>query len=297
MAPILLFDSSTGELAEVRRGDAIRVEVHTADLAGQNHVDVASTRPFVVFSLLRRLLDSEGLPTEFLFNSNRLPAVLQELRLQAELMLEDDDENEAEDDEDRFHEGYQLDEHDLGGERDLASERDLGGEYDLGRAHDLGEEGEPAGEGACVEIRFGAARSGEPEWAGTEAAATMTLTEAIDGFGHQALIFYLLGTHYSEPLGDPVLGMSSARQHLQRVREALAKLHPNRPSPDDMHHHLAAFREALATDLDTPAAIVSLFEWLLEAERRDFQLGDEHLRWMLGLLELADVHDCRNWTP
>lgn len=278
MAPILLFDSSTGELAEVRRGDAIRVEVHTADLAGQSHVDVASTRPFVVFSLLRRLLDSEGLPTEFLFNSHRLPAVLQELRLQAELMLEEgeeddaeeEDADDAEEEEDRFHEGYQLD------------------------AHDLGEEDEPGEEGACVEIRFGAARSGEPEWAGTEAAATMTLAEAIDGFGHQALIFYLLGTHYSEPLGDPVLGMSSARQHLQRVREALAKLHSNHPSPDDMHHHLAAFREALATDLDTPAAIVSLFEWLLEAERRDFQLGDEHLRFMLGLLELADVYDGRN---
>jgi cysteinyl-tRNA synthetase len=83
--------------------------------------------------------------------------------------------------------------------------------------------------------------------------------------------------------------MTNASRHVQRLRETLARLQRDRPSPSDMRHHADAFREALATDLDTPAALVALFEWVLEAERRHCEVGDEDLCAMLELLELSDL--------
>jgi hypothetical protein len=236
MPQIRLYDASTGELAPIVRGDAIRVEIHTADLASQGLVDVASTRPFVLFSLLQRLLQSQGLPTKFLFGSPGAGEVLREL-----------------------------------------NESDV----------EPGEE-EEQGDGRCVDIRFGAAREGE-EWAGGESAGRMTLNEALRLFGHRALAFYLMGTHYSHPLGEPLSGLRKAGEHVQRLSDVLSRLRPDEPSPGDMRHHVEAFREALANDLDTPGAFVALFEWVLEAERRDGEVGDEDLRFMLGLLELEDL--------
>lgn len=274
MPQIMLYDASTGELAPIVRGDAIRVEIHTANLAYQGLVDVASTRPFVLFSLLQRLLQSEGLPTKFLFGSPGAGEVLRELDLDAE--LEDDGEVD--------HDAYDEEEDDF----DLDEERER---RPLARAQVQreSEDAEEADHGRCVDIRFGAAREGEQEWAGDESAGGMTLSEAMRHFGHHALVFFLMGTHYSQPLGDPVLGMTNARKHLRRLSETLAKLQPGRPSPPDMHHYVETFREALATDLDTPGAFVALFEWVLEAERRECDLGDRDLRGMLELLELADL--------
>jgi hypothetical protein len=270
MPQILLYDASVGELAPIVRGDAIRVEIHTADLASQGLVDVASTRPFVLFSLLQRLLQSEGLPTKFLFGSPGAGELLRELDLHAELEEEEDDDF------------------------DLEQELD---ELALAEESPYGDEDEPAEAyaGRCVDIRFGAAREGEEEWAGGESAGSMTLTEAMRRFGHHALVFYLMGTHYSQPLGDPIIGMTNACRHVQRLRQTLTKLRSNRPSPADMHHHVDAFREALATDLDTPGAFVALFEWVLEAEQRSCDLGDGDLRLMLELLELSDLGSPK-WT-
>lgn len=234
MPQIRLYDASTGELSPIVRGDAIRVEIHTADLASQGLVDVASTRPFVLFSLLQRLLHSQGLPTKFLFGSPGAGEVLREL---------DESEPQASD----------------------ADEAD----------------------GRCVDIRFGAAREGE-EWAGGESAGRMTLNEALRLFGHRALAFYLMGTHYSQPLGEPLAGLRRASEHVQRLSDALMRLKADEHSPADMRHHVDAFNEALANDLDTPGALVALFQWVREAQRRDYDLGDGDLRFMLGLLELGE---------
>lgn len=274
MPQILLYDASTGELAPIVHGDAIRVEVHTANLASQGQVDVASTRPFVLFSLLQRLLQSEGLPAKFLFGSPAAGELLRELELNAELAQEEEEEHEAE----GHGHSVQLSGDELD-EMALAEEASYGDE-----------DSEDSYGGRCVDVRFGAAREGEQEWAGGESAGRMTLAEAMRRFGHHTLVFYLMGTHYSQPLGDPIVGMTNAGRHVQRLRTTLSKLRPGEASPDDMRHHVEAFRETLATDLDTPGAFVALFEWVLEAERRGCeQVGDADLQEMLELLELADL--------
>ena len=100
---------------------------------------------------------------------------------------------------------------------------------------------------------------------------------------------YQLGTHYSLPLGDASTGLRVGSRHIQRLRDVMRTLAPDQPSPPDMRHHVEAFRDALANDLDTPMAFVVLFEWVLEAERRGGGVGDGDLRIMLEVLELDDL--------
>ena len=92
------------------------------------------------------------------------------------------------------------------------------------------------------------------------------------------------------PLGDAFEGLVKGSKNAGRIREVLKKLAPEQPSPPDMHHYVDSFREALADDLNTPLAFVVLFEWVLEAERRGGEFGDNDLR----VMEL-EVLEWRTW--
>jgi hypothetical protein len=246
---IRLYDSLSGELVPVSAGDAIRVEVRTAPVGTEGAVDVTSTRPFVLFSFLERFLQREGFGTRFLFDS---PGG------------EDGDDTLyelAEDDED-------VDGANGDGEGGLQISRS-----DVER---------------WVNVCFGADREGH-EWPPAPPEERVLLSDALEQVGHPAVALYLLGTHYSLPLGDAHTGLITGLKHVQRIREVLAKLTPNTPSPPDMRHHVDSFREALANDLDTPMAFVVMFEWVLEAERRGGEIGDGDLRAMLEVLELDEL--------
>jgi hypothetical protein len=385
---IRLYDSLSGELVPVSAGDAIRVEVRTSPIVIDGGVDVASTRPLVLFSFLERFLQREGFATKFLFDSPGRGDVLYEL---SELEpLSDPDSPCAPDAPDSSSSGGENDadrngklgverdadlggKFDPGGDVDLGSkfgaERDVGpgsefgagrdanrngevgakrdadldgefgagrdadqggefgaerdanrngefgakrdadldGEFGAGRDADLDGELDPDRDGEdvydsgdagmsllevprsdvdrWVNICFGANRDGvEPDPAA--AGERILLSDALKHFGHPAVALYLLGTHYSLPLGDALTGLATGSKNALRIREALERLVPDKPSPPDMRHHMEAFRDALANDLDTPMAFVVMFEWLLEAERRGGEVGDHDLRVMLEVLEL-----------
>ncbi|MGA9315626.1 MAG: hypothetical protein WBV77_13485 [Solirubrobacteraceae bacterium] len=330
MREIRLYDSLSGELVPVNAGDAIRVEVRTSPVGVDGGVDVASTRPLVLFSFLERFLQREGFATKFLFDS---PGgdMLYELS-EPELLSADSPDSQAElDAEHDVDLGDGLDaehEADQDGELDAEGDVDTGGGLDADQEgeRDADQEGErdadqdgereadQEGEldaesdgediydsgldaGMClhevprsdvdqwVNICFGASRDGveiEPACAGER----VLLSDALKHFGHPAVALYLLGTHYSMPLGDALTGLATGSKNALRIREALEKLLPDQPSPPDMRHYVEAFRDALADDLDTPLAFVAMFEWLLEAERRGGEVGDHDLRVMLEVLEL-----------
>lgn len=242
----------------VTAGDAIRVEVRTAPVGTEGAVDVTSTRPFVLFSFLERFLQREGFGTRFLFDSPAGDDTLYELS-------EDDEEEE---------------------------EEDAGNGSAKGDSGDSGEEGAVQVSRSDVErwvnVCFGADREGR-EWPPAEPEDRVQLSDALKTFGHPAVALFLLGTHYSLPLGDAHTGLATGSKHAQRIREVMAKLTPGTPSPPDMRHHVEAFRDALANDLDTPLAFVVMFEWVLEAERRGGEIGDGDLRSMLEVLELEEL--------
>jgi hypothetical protein len=247
---IRLYDSLGGELVAVSPGDAIRVEVRTSPVLTAGTVDVASTRPFVLFSFLERYLQSEGFGTKFLFDS---PAGGDAM--------------------------YELADGDASGEGQDGGERH--GELGLLQVSRSDVE-------RWVNVCFGADRQGR-EWPPAAPAARVPLAEALKEFGHPAVALYLLGTHYSQPLGDAHTGLANGSRHARRVREVIATLQPGAPSPREMRGHLEEFRLALADDLDTPSALVCMFEWVLEAERCGGGIGDRDLRAMLAPFELEDL--------
>jgi hypothetical protein len=255
---IRLYDSLSGELVPVTAGDAIRVEVRTAPVGTEGAVDVTSTRPFVLFSFLERFLQREGFGTRFLFDSPTGDDMLYE--------LSDEDDGDE-------------------GDREGAVQAEGDGDEDE-------DEGTVQISRSDVErwvnVCFGADREGR-EWPPAEPQDRVLLSDALKTFGHPAVALYLLGTHYSLPLGDAHAGLVTGSKHAQRIREVMAKLTRDTPSPPDMRHHVEAFRDALANDLDTPLAFVVMFEWVLEAERRGGEIGDGDLRSMLEVLELGEL--------
>ncbi len=253
MREIRLYDSLSGELVPVGAGDAIRVEVRTSPSGGDGVVDVQSTRPLVLFSFLERFLQREGFGTKFLFDSPTGEDMLYELSEGTPSSSFGSPEAGAE----------------------LDTEMSL---LEIPRA-DVER---------WVNVCFGAGRDGEA-WEPAEPSSRILLRDALNHFGHPAVAIYLLGTHYSMPLGDPFEGLVTGSKNAGRIRQALKKLVPAKPSPPDMRHYVESFREALADDLDTPLAFVVLFEWVLEAERRGGEVGDNDLRVMLEVLELDDL--------
>ncbi len=253
MREIRLYDSLSGELVPVGAGDAIRVEVRASPNGGDGIVDVESTRPLVLFSFLERFLQREGFGTKFLFDSPTGEDMLYELS------------------EGRRPSSFGSPE--MGNELD--TEMSL---LEIPRA-DVER---------WVNVCFGAGRDGEA-WEPVEPSSRILLRDALNHFGHPAVAIYLLGTHYSMPLGDAFEGLVTGSKNAGRIRDVLKTLKPEKPSPPDMHHYVESFREALADDLDTPLAFVVLFEWVLEAERRGGQVGDNDLRVMLEVLELEDL--------
>jgi hypothetical protein len=248
---IRLYDSLTGQLVPVNAGDAIRVEVRSSPTVSEGGVDVESTRPLVLFSFLERFLQREGFGTKFLFDSPSGDDMLYEL----------------------------SDDHEPLSSPDAASDHDT--EMSLLEV--------PRSDvDRWVNVCFGAGRDGE-EWEPAASSERILLSDALKRFGHPAVALYLLGTHYSLPLGNAFTGLVTASKNALRIREVVKTLDPDQPSPPDMRHHIEAFRDALANDLDTPNAFVVLFEWVLEAERRGGKIGDNDLRVMLEVLELEEL--------
>jgi hypothetical protein len=245
--------------------------VRTSPVGFDGGVDVVSTRPLVLFSFLERFLQREGFATKFLFDSPGSGDMLYELSERMEPFSESDSSGEQA-------------EHD--GEQDGESEAE---EYDSERDAGMSLLEVPRSDvDRWVNVCFGASRDGveaEP----VAASERILLSDALKHFGHPAVALYLLGTHYSLPLGDALTGLATGSKNASRIREALEKLVPDQPSPPDMRHYMEAFRDALANDLDTPLAFVVMFEWLLEAERRGGDVGDNDLRVMLEVLELEEL--------
>jgi cysteinyl-tRNA synthetase len=115
------------------------------------------------------------------------------------------------------------------------------------------------------------------------------LHEVVDQYGRDAVVMYLLGGHYRQPLAFSPAELQDADRRIHRIRDALRRLDPGRPSPSDMAHHAEAFFAALADDFNTPKALASLFEWIREANRRGEAVGDGDLREMLAVFALEDL--------
>jgi len=91
---------------------------------------------------------------------------------------------------------------------------------------------------------------------------------ALDEYGRDALVMWLVGAHYRKPLAFSEETMEDARRAVQRVRELVRRLDPAGEAPEDLDARVERFFDALADDFNTPAARAVMFDWIAEANRR-----------------------------
>jgi cysteinyl-tRNA synthetase len=136
------------------------------------------------------------------------------------------------------------------------------------------------------------------------------LSEALDRYGREAVVDYLISGHYRQPLAFGPEQMEQAVARVGRLRnffrdhpvvgEASRQGPPEQqrggsvgPSPDASHGAAASrvesFKDALADDFNTPRAMAEVFELVGEANRSDVSGASEALAEMLDLVGLSSL--------
>jgi len=132
------------------------------------------------------------------------------------------------------------------------------------------------------------------------------LSEALDRYGREAVVAYLISGHYRQPLAFGGEQMEEAVARVERLRnffrdKALGA--PGEGSPDKSRGvsgdpspgaragagaRLAAFKDALADDFNTPRALAEVFELVGEANRGEVD-GGEAAQAVAEMLELVGL--------
>jgi cysteinyl-tRNA synthetase len=142
------------------------------------------------------------------------------------------------------------------------------------------------------------------------------LSEALDRYGREAVVAYLISGHYRQPLAFGPAEMEQAVARVERLRnffrehQVREESGGGRPEPvgggsgvgpsqqqregfagPTPESRLGAFRDALAEDFNTPRAIAEIFELVADVNRGEVPEGPavEVLAEMLDLLGLGSI--------
>lgn len=127
------------------------------------------------------------------------------------------------------------------------------------------------------------------------------LSEALDRYGREAVVAYLISGHYRQPLAFGAEQIEQAQSQVKRLRNFFRE-HPvgeeGEVSPSQQRggsvetspsSRIESFREALADDFNTPRALAEVFELVGEANRGEVPGAAEALREMLELVGLGSI--------
>jgi cysteinyl-tRNA synthetase len=114
------------------------------------------------------------------------------------------------------------------------------------------------------------------------------LSEALDRYGREAVVAYLIAGHYRQPLAFGPEQMEQAGAQVERLRNFFRE-HPGREPGGSPASRVARFREALADDFNTPRAMAEVFELVAEANRGEIPGAPEAVREMLELVGLESL--------
>jgi cysteinyl-tRNA synthetase len=137
------------------------------------------------------------------------------------------------------------------------------------------------------------------------------LHEALDRYGAEAVVAYLISGHYRQPLAFGPQQMEEAAAQVERLRNFFRE-HPvgegsgedsseqqrggsAEPSPDPSRSAAASrvesFRDALADDFNTPRAMAEAFDLMGEANRHDVPASEaaKSLAEMLAVVGLSTL--------
>jgi cysteinyl-tRNA synthetase len=114
------------------------------------------------------------------------------------------------------------------------------------------------------------------------------LSEALDRYGREAVVAYLISGHYRQPLAFGEQQMEQAQAQVERLRNFFRE-HPVKGAEGEVFQRLEAFKEALADDFNTPKAMAEAFELVAEANREEVPGAPEALHEMLELVALESL--------
>ena len=117
------------------------------------------------------------------------------------------------------------------------------------------------------------------------------LSEALDRYGRDAVVAYLISGHYRQPLAFSDAALRQAAAGVERLRNFLRSNPPGPGGEEDpfVAERREAFLEALADDFKTPAAMREAFDLVAEANRRELPGASEALVGMLELIGLGSL--------
>ncbi|HET7444936.1 MAG TPA: cysteine--tRNA ligase [Solirubrobacterales bacterium] len=112
------------------------------------------------------------------------------------------------------------------------------------------------------------------------------LKEALDRYGREAVVLYLISGHYRQPLVFGPEQMEQAVARAERLRNFFRG-----PGGAGDAERLGRFKDALADDFNTPKALAEVFELVGEANRGEGSNGDAVpvLTEMLELIGLSSL--------
>jgi cysteinyl-tRNA synthetase len=127
------------------------------------------------------------------------------------------------------------------------------------------------------------------------------LSEALDRYGREAVVAYLISGHYRQPLAFGPEQMDQAVARVKRLRNFFRE-HPVREAGGVSSEQqrggsaetppasrIEAFRGALADDFNTPKAMAQVSELVAEANREEIPGAPKAVREMLELLGLGSL--------
>jgi cysteinyl-tRNA synthetase len=132
------------------------------------------------------------------------------------------------------------------------------------------------------------------------------LSEALDRYGREAVVLFLISGHYRQPIAFGPEQMEEAVARCERIRNFFRE-NPDgggsgEPPPEPPRggsvggapappptERLERFKEALADDFSTPKALAQLFELVGDANREEVPGAGEALREMLELVGLSTL--------
>jgi cysteinyl-tRNA synthetase len=123
---------------------------------------------------------------------------------------------------------------------------------------------------------------------------------ALDQFGRDAFVMWMVGGHYRKPVAYSEEALEEASRAVARVRDLVRRLDPEGAPLDDDDARAEAFFDALSDDFNTPQARAILFDWVAEANRRidaGERVGAGRLEEMLRALGLENLLEVEAEAP
>ncbi|MGK2954651.1 MAG: cysteine--tRNA ligase [Solirubrobacterales bacterium] len=117
------------------------------------------------------------------------------------------------------------------------------------------------------------------------------LSEAIDAYGAEAVVSYLISGHYRQPLAFGESNLEEAVARVERLRNFLRSNPPEGEPGEEAAAAVSRFRDALADDFNTPRAMVEVFELVRSANQGEVEGAAAALVEMLDLVGLGSLAD------